>query len=751
MDHGQHDTARDVFVAPGGVTLVRADLFVTLGGFDGAIVALGEDLDLCWRAQVAGSRVVVAHGAIVAHHELLANGARPLTAAVSGHGSHTLPSLSRRHRLSTMLTCYGWLHLVPMVVLLAGLEGGETAVALLGRDRDRVRSVLGAWRWCLGRFGGIWRRRRALAKVRTLDDHDVRRLQVAGASRLRTFAQRLVHEGTDAARGVLAPVLVVDEAAPVDEPLDHTVGFGAAFSDDWSFDELDDLGHRTRVLHQRLFATPLSQLLLVVVVAVVFLFGVRNLIGAQLPVVGRLAPLDSWWETWRHFFSSWSPNGVGTGAPGAPGYGVLGFAGTFVFGRMGALPRAALVLAVPLGAIGMWRLLSPVGSTRARLVGAVAFVCGALGPNLVAGGRVDALPALALMPFLVRRLLVVAGVRPYAERPPHGHARVAQPAWRTTRTGQLVILGALEAVVAALDPAVAVAVVVASIGLFAGGLAVGERRPGAARGCGMVVGRGRGAPCATDARHAGCRFRRPRRVRGTVGAVDLPGARWLGAPRGRAVRHLAARMAAAGGGALRAARRAGGATLGRGEICRRGPRSLAASLLVARHLTGSFAPDVATLLVPFAVAVPALIGVGIAAFEVDVAASRFGWRQLFALLTMLAILLGGPVPLVVAASTGRFDLPQHGFDTEVAALPAHALGGARTLWLGDPRALPLAGWPIEPGLGFATSTTTLPNGNDLSSHLVAARRTCSATRSSPRCATAPFTSDGYSPPPVSAT
>ena len=34
IDHGQHDAVRDVFVAPGGTTLVRADLFDELGGFD---------------------------------------------------------------------------------------------------------------------------------------------------------------------------------------------------------------------------------------------------------------------------------------------------------------------------------------------------------------------------------------------------------------------------------------------------------------------------------------------------------------------------------------------------------------------------------------------------------------------------------------------------------------------------------------------------------------------------------------------
>src|SRR5665213_2407104 len=57
IDHGQHDAVRDVFVAPGGTTLVRADLFDELGGFDPAIVAMGEDLDLCWRAQVVGARI----------------------------------------------------------------------------------------------------------------------------------------------------------------------------------------------------------------------------------------------------------------------------------------------------------------------------------------------------------------------------------------------------------------------------------------------------------------------------------------------------------------------------------------------------------------------------------------------------------------------------------------------------------------------------------------------------------------------
>ena len=78
IDQGQHDAVRDVFLAPGGFTLVRADLFAELGGFDNDIFAMGEDLDLCWRAQVAGARVVVAPLARVRHLEQLAGGKRGL-------------------------------------------------------------------------------------------------------------------------------------------------------------------------------------------------------------------------------------------------------------------------------------------------------------------------------------------------------------------------------------------------------------------------------------------------------------------------------------------------------------------------------------------------------------------------------------------------------------------------------------------------------------------------------------------------
>ena len=109
VDHGQHDAVRDVFVAPGGCILVRADLFRELKGFDPGIVAMGEDLDLSWRCQVAGSRVVVAPDARVRHREAVAGGlGRSRSSRPRPQGRHpvTMQSLQRRHELRAVLKCY---------------------------------------------------------------------------------------------------------------------------------------------------------------------------------------------------------------------------------------------------------------------------------------------------------------------------------------------------------------------------------------------------------------------------------------------------------------------------------------------------------------------------------------------------------------------------------------------------------------------------------------------------------------------
>ncbi len=711
IDHGQQDLERDVFVAPGGVTLVRTDLFTTLRGFDPMITLLGEDLDLCWRAQVAGARIVVAPLAKVAHRETIATGERLVTAVGTRRASRQ--DLQRRHQLLVVATGWGRRQVVWTLMMLFVIDTFEVALALASRDLDRAGAIAGSWRWLIKQRRGVRQRRRQLHRLRVLSDAELHRLQVGGANRLKHFFVTLLREGYDKARGILPP----DETLEAFEETEGAgVGFAAAFSEDEEFDEIAESGVlELRTRPSRLMTSFRSQAAFVGLVAVLWLIGSRNLVATHLPLVGRLAPLDSWWGTWRHFFASWSSNGVGTGTPGMPGYGVLAFAGTFVFGRMGALPRLVLIFAVPVGAFGVGRLLKDRVSNRARIFGAFAYVAMPLGLNMISQGRVDVLVVVAGLPYIVRRifaLMDVPGFRlgPYSEPVPFGHR-----GWRTTESGQRMVLIMLLAVVTAMAPATLVVVGLVVVGVMVARLIEPDPETsfrGSWRFLGSLVLNVAIflLPMTIDVFFAGRRAleifglaRGPwsapsfslflRGVDGTFGATWWG---WL-----LPIAALFAFVLCKGDRRLVASKIVVIATL-----------TLVLTALVSRHWLGSFAPDLDVMLALYAVMLASLIGLGIGALEHDLRDAGFGWRQIAAGLSV-ATLLVAILPFLANFGSGRFDLPTTSVAESLSTLAPSTAGGFRVLWLGDPSVLPLAGWSVAPGLEAATSMNGLPGGATL--------------------------------------
>ncbi len=67
QDRGQYDTAREVFWASGAAFCCRADLFHAMGGFDGDFFAHMEEIDLCWRMQLAGYKIMSEPKSVVYH------------------------------------------------------------------------------------------------------------------------------------------------------------------------------------------------------------------------------------------------------------------------------------------------------------------------------------------------------------------------------------------------------------------------------------------------------------------------------------------------------------------------------------------------------------------------------------------------------------------------------------------------------------------------------------------------------------
>src|SRR5579862_383080 len=87
LDQQQHDVVRDVFFAPSACSLVRADLFANIGGFDGGFGLVGEDMDLAWRAHLAGARAVSVPAARVRHLEATDSGQRSVDGSLRAVGA----------------------------------------------------------------------------------------------------------------------------------------------------------------------------------------------------------------------------------------------------------------------------------------------------------------------------------------------------------------------------------------------------------------------------------------------------------------------------------------------------------------------------------------------------------------------------------------------------------------------------------------------------------------------------------------
>lgn len=674
-DQEQYDAVRDVFVAPGGCTLIRADLFTSLGGFDPEIQMFGDDLDLCWRAQVVGARVIVAPDARVRHLEAASAGRRAvLGAAADPDRGIALVDIVRplqlRNRLRTVMKCYGRFHLVRVLPQLLVLAIGETLFAVSARRRPVAAATVAAWRWNWSwtRLGQLRAARRELQSQRALPDREIRRLQVRGSARMSAFL-----------RGQLTathPGEVITTASR-------------------------DFAESVRRGERRLHLTVWS-LLVVVLVA-----GSRHLLTRPLPVVGDFVPFpDGALDMLRLFVSGWRTAGLGSESPAPVAFAILGAAGTVLLGAMGAVQKVLLLGCLPLGLVGVHRLARPLASDRAPLVAVVAYAAIPLPYNALATGRLQTLIAYAFAPWLLARMARAAGRAPFDGLREHGDGRPARHA---------LPLALLLAVVVALAPAA-----LGTVGVLVAGMLVGSLLAGGARGALKA------AAVTVLAVVGAAVLLFPWSLELVLPGAEVAGFAGLGIPTSDApalsdlLRFKTGPMGAAPFGWAVLVAAAVPLVLARAERLQWSMRLWTIALVgwvsawaLVRGwlpLTGGH-PD--ALLVAPAVALSLAAATGVTAFERELHAYRFGWRQLAAVGGAVALGLA-TLPLVGEAVSGRWDAPRRSHASVLSWLPEQQRdGGFRTLWLGDPRVLPAGGWRIREGLGYATSRNGFPEASDL--------------------------------------
>jgi GT2 family glycosyltransferase len=66
-DNGQYNHNAEIFWATGAAMFVRASVFHEMNGFDGYFFAHMEEIDLCWRMQLGGYKIMCCPASVVYH------------------------------------------------------------------------------------------------------------------------------------------------------------------------------------------------------------------------------------------------------------------------------------------------------------------------------------------------------------------------------------------------------------------------------------------------------------------------------------------------------------------------------------------------------------------------------------------------------------------------------------------------------------------------------------------------------------
>jgi len=677
LDQEQHDVVREVLVAPGGATLVRADLFAALGGFDPEIDQFGEDLDLSWRARIAGARVTAVPGARVRHLQALLHGERPGwgSAAARRRGS----DLRESHRIRTLFSCYRWFDLLWILPLALVWSFGEALTRLVqGRPTDAyhlVRSFALAFR----RPRELWRARWRVQLHRGAGDAELRRLQSRGNARFRGFMRHRV----DDVRGGLPVPVVLGRAGQT------------GFDDDDEAprpDEATGTGAESTVRPWRLNLIVGAGLVLLI------LFGTRSLFGHELPAIGQLPDtsggLGSLWKSW---WSAWQPGGLGVAAPSSPALGFLALLGTVLLGAVGTLQHVVVLTPLLIGPIGAYRAARWWGSRRGRMAAMVAYAVVALPYNALSNGHWGGLVAYAAAPWILSSMGRLSGDVPYPAIP---LAKV----WV-----RVVGVGVVVAGVAAVAPSFIYVVPLMGVALLAGSLLAGQPAGGL---------RMAGISAAVALVATILLLPWSWSVLGSqVSAFGTPAGSQGQLSLGDVLRFHTGHFGSglAGWAVLVAA--ALPLFIGRGWRLAWAARlwivalvSFASAWAASRGWIPPMPLEVA--LAPAAAALAGSAALGAAAFELDLPGYQFGWRQLAAGVAAVALAVAF-VPFLVATGSGRWHLPSADASSVLAFLPDSHTGDYRVLWVGYPDALPLAGRELDPGTAYGTSFDGEPGPPEL--------------------------------------
>ncbi|EST38049.1 hypothetical protein N566_09625 [Streptomycetaceae bacterium MP113-05] len=351
-----------------------------------------DDVDLCWRANAAGHRVLVVPESHLRHAEAASRERRPVDCAGRGGGASP-HKVDKAGAVYTMLANAPG-RALPWVLLRLILGTLLRTLAYLvgkvpGQALDEVSGLAGTLLRPLRILGARRHRGRAI-----VDHRDLRPLFPPPGATVRATVEQVASNLSGRA-----------------EP-DRSSGgrHGAVESgpgdDDADFFEVEQFAQVKR------FAQKPGPVLFAVLL-LVSLIACRSLLAGGSLAGGALLPApESVSDLGARYTDAWHPVGIG-GVQTAPPYlAALALVATLLFGSTGLALTLLLVCSVPLAGLTAYFASRPLVDSRlVRAWAAVAYAFLPAATGALAGGRIGTAVLAVVLPLLARAALASSGLR----------------------------------------------------------------------------------------------------------------------------------------------------------------------------------------------------------------------------------------------------------------------------------------------------------------------------------------------------
>lgn len=363
-DQGQYDRVLEVLFVSSAAMLISREGWQRTGPFDERLDGHHDDLDFCWRAHIAGFRVLMTPLATARHRGATGRGERRT------HRHRSSRYYAQRAALAAMLKNYGILTLLWVLPVYLALGVARLVYLAIARRFEDAYDLLAAWGWNLLRVPGTLARRVRAQRVRSVRDRVVRRFMASALRLPRWFerAEEFLDEGLEELEDEELGAPLPRRAASVASG--HPVLLGSA------------------------------------VAIVLGVLAVRHFIGPEVLTGGALAAFPGQAQAFMHeLVSGIRTTVLGGGQPASPALAGMGAASWVALGNTALAQKVLLGVMPPLATIAMYRAMARQTSRPGpAVVAAAAYVLSGLTLWAFSEGRLDLMVALAVLPFAWDRL-----------------------------------------------------------------------------------------------------------------------------------------------------------------------------------------------------------------------------------------------------------------------------------------------------------------------------------------------------------